>query len=221
MVLLIIVFSKESLVEIKDSTCVLLTMTINPKYNTISQSRLEMYKSVVEDYLLYSNLDIHIVESSGHPNPFGNNPRIKYCTFNSDLKIDCKLCEATPYEAESILYAFDYFNLHTFENIIKITGRYFIPNLKSMILDIPNNAELFFQNNHINFLWIQEQSSEIFGCKSSILKEIMYLILENSKSNINFEHTLAGIKRNIYRFPKIKLTKPVRRGGDNRLMEYL
>jgi hypothetical protein len=61
LVLLIIVFSKESLVEIKDSTCVLLTMTIKPKYNTSGQSRLEMYKSVVDSYISDSELDIYIV----------------------------------------------------------------------------------------------------------------------------------------------------------------
>jgi mannosyltransferase OCH1-like enzyme len=215
----------------QQDTCILLTMTVNintthPKHIPInnSQDRLKMYLDVINKYLIKTDLDIYIVESSGYSFPeFNDNPRIKVCSFKSNNKFSCKPnCEATPYEAESILYAYNYFNLNTFKNIIKITGRYYIPNLKELIMDVPIDQDLFFQHTYINNFFVNEQSSEIFGCKTDHLENIMKIILENSKKNINFETTLANLKNyKIYRFPKINLDTPVRRGGDNKLMTYL
>jgi hypothetical protein len=211
-----------------NDTCILLTMTIklNTNYNKENnsiQNRLNMYTHVINKYLFYTNMDIYIVESSGYDfHQFNNNPRIKICSFISKNNIDCKNCEATPYEAESILYAFNYFKLYNkFKNIIKITGRYYIPNISLLINNIPSDAEIFFQNNNY-FLWSTEQPSEIFGCNTKYLENIMETILENSKKNINFEKTLYNLKNyKIYHFPKIKLESPIRRGGDNKLMNYL
>ena len=148
-------------------------------------------------------------------------PHPSQFTFKSSNNIECKHCSATPYEAESILRAFYYFNLGSYENIIKVTGKYFIPDVEDLIKNIPSDAELFFQNT--NEPEYKKQNSEIFGCKTKYLPDIMNKIIENSRNNMNFESTLYQLapKYKIYRFPPIKLDIPIKRSGDNKVMYKL
>jgi hypothetical protein len=203
----------------------LLTTTVTVKtdykniYNT-PKARLKIYIDSINDWLKYTDLTIYVVESSNYDFPeYRNNPRVNVCSFKSNINIKCNRCDATPYEAESILTAFDYFNLNKYDNIIKVTGKYFIPNIKTILNDIPPDAELILQNTYS----VNCQNSEIFGCKTKYLIEIMNKILENSRKNINFEKTLYDVSSNykVYRLPPIKLTKPIQRSGDNKLMFYL
>jgi hypothetical protein len=90
-----------------------------------------------------------------------------------------------------------------------------------LIKNIPVDAEIFFQNTNENNLG--KQNSEIFGCKTIYLPEIMNKIIENSRRNMNFESTLYSISMNykVYTFPRIILTRPVKRSGDNKTMYSL
>jgi hypothetical protein len=93
--------------------------------------------------------------------------------------------------------------------------------METLIKDIPADADIFFQNTNENNLG--KQNSEIFGCKTKFLPEIMNKIIDNSKRNMNFESTLYSISMNykVYRFPPINLTRPVKRSGDNKIMSQL
>jgi hypothetical protein len=212
-------------------TCVLLTTTVYinttdymNEYNS-SESRLKLYLNCINEWLKNTNLIIYIVESSNYSFPeYKNNPRVKIFTFKSDNNIKCKDCSATPYEAESILKAFNYFKLDAYDKIIKVTGKYFIPNIENLIKNIPNDADIFFQNSNENAL--KKQNSEIFGCKTKYLPIIMNLIIVNSKSNLNFESTLFLLPQNnffykVYTFPVIVLNNPVKRSGDNKIIYSL
>jgi hypothetical protein len=208
--------------------CILLTTTVYINttdylndYNSPS-SRLQLYIDTINDYIKYTNLTIYVVESSNYSFPeFKNNPRVKVFTFKTDNKIKCNDCSATPYEAESILKAFNYFDLKRYDKIIKVTGKYYIPNMETLIKNIPADADIFFQNTNENNLG--KQNSEIFGCKTKYLPEIMNKIIENSRRNMNFESTLYSISMNykVYTFPPIILTRPVKRSGDNKVMTQL
>jgi len=210
-----------------NSLCILLTTTINIKTDYLNQnnlplSRLEVYKSAIDKWLANTDFVIYIVESSNYNFPeYRNNPRVKIFTFVSNLDINCKYCSATPYEAESILNAFEYFKLNRYKRIIKVTGKYYIPNMDKLIKDIPDTADLYFQSLHNDKNKLQ--NSEIFGCKTSILPTIMKLIIENSYINMNFESTLYSIqsKYRVYRFPPVKLETPTQRSGDNKIMYIL
>jgi hypothetical protein len=212
-----------------NKTCILLTTTVyintdyKNEYNS-PESRLNIYIDSINEWLQKTNLIIYVVESSNYNFPeYSNNPRVKVYSFKSSNNINCNDCSATPYEAESILKAFNYFKLYNYDNIIKITGKYFIPNMETLIENIPDNSEIFLQNSYNNDL--KQQNSEIFGCKTKYLVNIMNMIIDNAKKNINFESTLNIIidsnKYNIYRFPTIKLNKPIKRSGDNKIMYYL
>jgi len=215
------------------NTCILLTTCVTiktnyfNKYNT-PRERLNMYINVINKWLNNTNLDIYVVESSKYPfKEFLNNPRIKIYSFESKSKYNCVSCDATPYEAESILLAFKNLNLKKYDKILKITGKYYLENFENLINKIPDDADIFFQNTQ-NQGW-KQQNSELFGCKTIFLEPIMKLILLNSKKNMNFESTiylLNDIKINnkkliIYRFPKIKLLEPIRRSGDNSIINEL
>ena len=216
-------FEKVGTIEETQDTCVLLTTTvyINTEYKNASNTpeiRLKLYVDCINEWLSNTNLTIYIVESSNYDFPeFKNNPRVKVFTFKSSNDINCKDCSATPYEAEAILKAFKHFKLNKFKNIIKITGKYFIPNMEALIRDIPENSEIFYQHSKQN----GTQNSEIFGCKTKILPDIMNKIIENSKKNMNFEKSITDLKYRSYTFPMIMLNKPVQRSGDNKLMYYL
>ena len=216
---------KDTFIGNDNDTCVLLTTTVyintadyKNDYNS-PKSRLKIYIDSINKWLKNTNLTLYIVESSKYSFPeFKNNPRVKVCSFSSSNTIQCKECSATPYEAESILKAFNYFNLKKYNKIIKVTGKYYIPGMEKMIRDIPPDADIFFQNTNENFL--QKQNSEIFGCKTMYLTEIMNTIIDNSKRNMNFESTLYTIASNykVYRFPLIRLETPIKRSGDNKIM---
>ena len=215
-------------VEKGGGTCILLTTTvyINTKdylnnFNS-PEARLKIYKDCIDKWLANTDLIIYVVESSNYDFPeYKNNPRVKVYTFISTNQIDCKHCSATPYEAESILRAFNYFGLNTYDKIIKVTGKYYIPNIEQIIEDIPPDAELYFQNLHEYDRKVQ--NSEIFGCQTKLLPTLMNLIIKNSRLNMNFENTLYSIKDKyiVYRLPPIKLETPIRRSGDNKIMDYL
>lgn len=208
-----------------ESCCILLTTTVFINTNNDFDSpknRLKIYIDTINDYLNFTDLIIYVVESSDYIFPeFKDNPRVKVYAFKPDNDIICNRCWATPYEAESIKRAFNYFGLIKYERLIKITGKYFIPDIDNLIKNIPPNADIFFQNSNENNLY--KQNSEIFGCKTEYLNDIMDKIIENSKNNMNFESTLYTLNTLyiIYTFPPIKLTKPVKRSGDNKILTVL
>lgn len=210
-------FSKQRFCNTTDNTCILLTTCINTINGDINE-RLNLYLNVINEYLNKTNLSIYVVESSGYNFPeFKNNPRIIVHSFKSTRE----KVNSSVLEAESILSAINNLNLSNYEYIIKITGRYYIPNLTKLINDIPENADLFFQNKHDHV--DKFQNSEIFGCKIKYMYLICNQIIDNDP--VLFESVLYAFSLDknfvIYRFPEIKLEKPVTRGGDKMVMEEL
>jgi len=198
-----------------DKICILLTTSVD--YS--KPDRINMYNSVINDYLENTKLNIYIVNSSTNKYffpEFQNNPRIFIYSFIQQENGK----SSTYYEAISILNAFNYFNLNKFDYIIKITGRYYIHNIEELINKIPEETEVIYQNNHLKIIKIISQNSEIFGCKTIYLEDIMTNIIN---SNDIFENNIKKLiyKYKCFRLPKIFLTKPVRRGGDKILMKYL
>jgi hypothetical protein len=219
---------KEKFGKAKD-ICILLTTCVNIKTsyynkNNTPEVRFNIYKDVIDKWLKNTGFDIKIVESSNYKfKEYLDNPRVEIYSFSSKSKYNCRACEATPYEAESILLAFKNLNLKKYDKIIKVTGKYYLPRFEEIVKTISPECDIFLQyTNHPEW---QMQNSEFFGCKTIYLEEIMNLILRNSESNMNFESTLYtlidGKKYKICRFPKIQLEKPVLRSGDNSYIDAL
>ena len=220
--------TKSSFGKMKNNVCILITTCVYIKTNYYNQYntpevRLKGYLETIDKWLNNTNLDIKIVESSNYKFlQYADNPRVQVYSFKSNSKFKCKNCDATPYEAESILLAFKNLNLKNYDIIIKITGKYYLPTFDKIIDSMPNDYDIYFQHTY-HPQW-RQQNSEIFGCNTKHLENIMNLIIKNSESNMNFESTLYTLnkgKYKVFRFPKIKLEKPIRRSGDNSIIEYL
>jgi len=191
--------------------------SIDNSLNTNSEKRLLIYKKSIQNWLEKTDLVLFIVDSTGYKyEEYSTNQRIKICSFVGDIVSNCKGCDSTVYEADSILKAFEYFKFSEYDFIIKITGKYFIPNINNLISVVPPDTDLIFQSRSILHIFFLQQPCEIFGCKTKHLENIMNKVLQISKKSKNFEYTLDGLndkgEYKIYRLPEIKLDYPVQRG---------
>ena len=196
------------------------------------KERVNLYKNVIDKYLDRTKLNIHIIESSGSnvlKNIYKYNNRIKYHTFKLDNPIffyNIHNESTTAYEAYSILQAYNNFNLSKYGKILKITGRYFIPNIENIINSFQENADIYVQNTvyHDSL----SQRCEIIGMKSNLCAGLMISVI---KKKILMERFLYDLYNQYddnqnppyiaQRIDLIKLEEPVIRGGDGKTYNEL
>ena len=155
LLILIILQKKNEIYKINNyvninNICILLTTcTKSLKGYGNENDRILMYNTVINNYLNNSFINIYITNSSGYNFPeFQNNPRVFIFTYIQHNNHSGKYYSSY-YEANSILKAFDYFKLNSFKYIVKITGRYFIPDITFKLL-IPDNTDLIASPNEKN-----------------------------------------------------------------------
>lgn len=208
----------------KKKNIILLTMCVdtNTNNNMDKEYRLQLYKDTINKYLKNTNLEIFIIESSNNKELkklYENNNRIHIHIF--DLKKNQDLIKfnksSTLYELFSIKEAFKVFNLKQYNFIIKITGRYYIPNIESIIKKLNNKNTFYIQYRNLGKMHF---GTEILIFKSNIFYNIFKYTLNN---NLILEKGIYNLcKYNAYsRIPKINLEKIVYRGGDKKKMTYL
>lgn len=188
---------------------ILLTMYIGGNEN----KRL-LYLQRINRWLNETSFDIYTVESSGE---FLNiiHPRLKQFTF---IQRDENKENSTILERNSLLKAYNYFknDFKKYDIIFKITAKYFIPSLESLIKHIKPDTELLFQNRNIKQ---KEQNTEITGYRSSILYDVTNSI--NDKDGIyEFQIVKMSRKYKTYRLPPLKLDEFTKR-GDGSILTYL
>jgi len=196
---------------------VLLTAAISNISNTIHdvEYRKQLYSKQILQWLEKTNYTIVIVESSGYDFPDIKHDRLHKITF----KFTTTLPSSSQYEANSILYAIenikdcDFYKNCT--HILKVTGRYFLPDVEKELNSKPQDKDLYLQKHRNNN--IKWQNSEYYG----IRKELFDTLLENVKINGLIEHEL-------WRFSIGKsgchigyFENNIRRGGDNLLIKNL
>jgi hypothetical protein len=178
------------------------------------KNNVELYEKRVKRWLDETEFDIFIVDSSG----IGinqKNERLKQFVFEQDLKFNHVSVSVS--EKNSILKASEYFNeLLNYDIIFKITGKYFIPEFKSIIKTIPNDTDIVFQHLEIT----HGQNTELVGFKSELFIDIINEITENK----TFEDVMYDIKISnkykTYRFPMLKLDEYTNR-SDGSTLVYL
>ena len=228
-------------------TCIILTTCVNVskaagKYidNTGEKEfRIKQYVDTINKYLKTTNFPLYVVESSGYTFPeFKNNSRVYIYSFNMDAT-NHSFTNKTPLEAISILNIYNYYNLAKYKNIIKITGKYYIPNLESYLKNKDPNADIYVQSIHRKYNnKYTYQACEILGFKSKFITIFQVLsglyddkyLIECKVGNGNLYNPSRPIpsiecyvsrlindlpKNKVYRFPKIKLEKSIRRGCNN------
>ena len=169
--------------------CILLTSYI--------KNREEMYYNIVNRWLNESNFDIYLVDSS---NQGINIIHPKLHQFKFEQSDNFVTSNPSFYEINSILKASQYFDFKNYDMVIKITGKYFIPQLEACIDYLPN-ADIIFQNRTDT----HGQNTEIVCIKSKLLNKYT--------KNITFEEYMYNIRNRYkcYRFHMFKLDAYVKR----------
>tara|TARA_B110000483_G_scaffold243596_1_gene334427 strand:+ start:8732 stop:9448 length:717 start_codon:yes stop_codon:yes gene_type:complete len=209
----------------KDKNILLLTMCINTFNNNSKKDkkyRLDLYKKNIDNYLKNTNLDIYIVESSNDKilkNIYKDNNRINIHSFdlNNSKYMKNFPQSSTFYEIFSMYEAYKHFKLYKYNNIIKVTGRYYLPTIEKSLDNLDNNYKLYVQHRETKS---KSKQTEIIGFKSYYFKNIFNEVIKQNKI---FEHTITYLskKDKCTNLPRLDLEYPVRRGGDKKVIYYL
>ena len=206
---------------------ILLTCTVNIQNQVVmtnqtnNSERLQQYLKTINQWK-NSELPIIIVENSGYEfkelkdknSPYYA-PNIEVISYNYtdyDLCIQNMLKNTSSkgvHEMYEINWAYNKSQtIKKYSHIVKVTGRYFIPNFQNILINIPNDVDGIRQNN-IN-------RCEIVG---SSLKEFNNIF----NLNIKYDHVEKEWKlrmqklekegKNVYTLPRIPIEKTQRGGG--------
>lgn len=189
--------------------CVLLTMYIGGNIK-----RKQTYLHRINRWLNETSFDIYTVESSGELLNIIH-PRLKQFTFIQGEEFKGN---STILERNSLLKAHNYFknDFKKYDIILKITAKYFIPSLESLIKHIKPDTELLFQYSHSKSNNIQ--NTEITGYKSNIFYDITNRITNKGIYESQIEKYSKKYKT--YRLPKLYLEEFTER-GDGIILKYL
>ena len=179
--------------------CLLLTCCVDAKDE--KEKRIKWYTDSINKYIENTNLQIRVVESSGYEFPI-EHERLKQCSFVTKIDREniAPTLVPTRCEAESILKANESGILDEFDIVVKITGKYYVPELEKEISKIPDDCGIIYQQGKFSETG---QNSEIFGFR----KEYIPNIFENmTKSDVCFEDVIYNIHEKLncssYTIPK-------------------
>lgn len=201
---------------------ILLTTTVNVQdkcylVQTDPEERKAIYQKSIRKWLK-TNFKILLVENSGYNfDEFKENVSDKFeiITFNENVLPEASYLKGNnskgASELFSINYALKHSKIYNNEFIIKVTGRYFIPDFEDYLNKI--NVESFdavIQND--------QTSCEIIGCKYQFINKLF-----NQNSTINkipINHIEFLYKHRISQIDKIVILKslfiePTQMGGAN------
>jgi hypothetical protein len=202
----------------KNTYCVLLsTCVIRPKLDVDKQEELiVIYRRTINSWLKETNLPIFVVDSSGYKFEEFKRSRLQVCSFN--LTQDKS---STFSEASSVLYALsNCLELKNYDVIVKVTGRYYIPEFENILKNVVGDEDLYLQKRRsmIN----DAQNSEVFGFKREIGEDIFTPLVQDGNIKVMEERLMDLSKIKKYRrFPHMSNMYKVRRGGDGYMLIYL
>jgi hypothetical protein len=214
---------------------IILTCTVNTGSNirvvaqTNSDQRKKMYIKSIKKWLDTTNFVIVVIENSGYSFPELSNYITKYkdrfeilSYIESQLpKNDYDILKKDPSKGTHEIYAINYaYNwsklLKDCDFIIKVTGRYFIPDLIKYNF---NGIDFVHQNNI--------QRCEIIGCNKKYFdylfnKKLDYIDNEydNDMIEVIYRRRIERINKNNLRLPLMEI-EPTTTGSTNSLYTYL
>ena len=212
-------------------TLIILTTTVNvfnvhKVFQKSSSERLQTYISSINKWLK-TDFKIVVVDNSGYTFseiiPTKNLHVISYYYNNIDVQEKDKFIlfsnEKGHHEMLAINYAFNHIpNEWKYEKIFKLTGRYFIPNFKQYIDNIPQEALYYIQNRDV--------MCELYGGKRENVIDLFKLPTIKNKRQISETIKKERIdeilrktnnKNIVYKFPKL-MVDPVIKGSRDTIM---
>ena len=176
------------------------TVNVNPYkhyiYQTNPSDRLEFYLKSIKQWLDLTNFNICVIENSGYTFPELDeytkkyNDRFEILTFN-ELNLTNGL-EHLIYnwskgasEIYSIIYAYSNTKFkHNINFVIKITGRYFIPNFQNVLIQL----NIISNTKHVN---IHYNNDMIIGLHQSNHMRCEIIGIHRLFFNIMFDFNLS------------------------------
>jgi len=191
------------------------------------KKRRDMYDKVIKYWLNNSSFDIFIVDSYGEFKYDGNS-RVKYLSFNQKKyfkNIDKYYHSYSTYleyfSLRMLWEKYKYF-LMKYEYIIKLTGKYILNDLESILDREVKDKMVYVQNNKKD--GYNNVQSELFIMKVEIFKEFLIYFKREYRYEKNFEEILGEfvrLKENS-RLSRLRIKKDDRvMRGDNVKLKYL
>ena len=171
-----------------------------------------MYENIIKLWLEKTNFNIVIVENSGSSFNLPINNRLEVLSFKypeKDKIILDNMIAKGQHEMYSLQYACNNSNLiKKCDYVIKVTGRYFIPQLEQILKKNLNfDIECIRQSSK----WRRMNRCEILGCKKNIIKDLFHFPLKDDMMEQEMMDRMKKYK-NIFELPKMKLHKPTKQG---------
>ena len=173
-----------------------------------------MYTKRIRWWLENSNLPIYVVDSNNKGFPelldkYNSTNRLFIYYFDQNKYIidkNHKKNHQTKYELLSLKMAYEYYKeqWNEYSMIIKITGKYILPELENKLIKIPNNIDILLQYRHSKY-W---QNTELLGIANKT-----FLPLLNSLDDTLLFEKIINLRLPYYkthRFKKLNIPKEYR-----------
>ena len=224
----------EKFINKKDNIVIILTSTVNVQnksflFQTDKEERLKQYLKTIKRWLYETDLKIVLVENSGYKyyelndelKRFKN--RFEIITYNEADEPSAKYLKNIRSKGASELFSINYANdksllLNNATFIIKITGRYFIPELEEYLSNFDlSEYDGLIQNN--------PNRCEIVGSHINNFNNIFNINLldENNRYRDHVEAVFKyrlSLFKNIIRCKEFSI-EPTQRGGKNEIFTIL
>ncbi len=198
---------------------ILLTTTINTQNHISwlkqrnSNERKVMYEEIIKLWLKNTNFKIVVVENSGSNFNLEKNKRLEILSFTYPEK-DKKLLDKYEAKGQHEMYSIQYACKNSkfikdCDYVIKITGRYFIPEFEKIINKLLLNQDCIRQSQ----IWRNMNRCEIVGCHKKLINDIFYFPLKNDMMEQEMMNRMKNYT--ILELPKMKLHKPTKQGVGN------
>lgn len=191
--------------------CIILTSTIHTQDYKIAlhqrdkNERLECYLKAVRQWIENTNFRLVLVENTGYLWPELNQyveqhaGRFKICSFNEDLQEDAKYLKGDQSKGTSEMFAIDYAYrnvpfVKSSKYILKITGRYYIPELEVYLQSQPLERYGAIRQNC-------PDRCELLGCRPDFFDVVL------NKKSLDKDGNRQGHVENVYKYRIDSITK--------------
>jgi len=202
---------------------ILLTTTINTENHISwlkqrnSEERKQMYEEIIKLWLNKTNFKIVVIENSGSNFNLEKNKNLEIISFTYPEK-DKILLDTYVAKGQHEMYSIQYAckNSKFIKNtdyVIKLTGRYFIPEFEKIITKLVLNQDCIRQSQ----IWRKMNRCEIVGCHKNIIDKIFYFPLKDDMMEQEMMNRMKNY--NILELPKMKLHKSTKQGAGGLMKE--
>jgi hypothetical protein len=197
---------------------IILTCTVNIQnklflYQIDQQERLDCYIKAINQWLIKTKLKILIVENSGYPfNQYFQNDRLQIVSFKENEITEANYLNGNNSKGASELFSINYALSKckfSYNFVIKITGRYFIPYFYNYLNKLKTN-------NFNGIRQFNEYSSEIIGCDLDNIDKIFNTNDVENHIESTYKKRFMELSKIIV-LPLFKIS-PTQRGGINEII---